>query len=108
MSDHVREFVRQLEIQNAKLQDILEHGSLNFRRYRRRATIAFVVLYVACGYTAFLQYERARDTARAAKAACVRSQKIGPPFIDGLERSHVLSPRWIKYYRDSIPKTCPK
>jgi hypothetical protein len=48
------------------------------------------------------------DTARAAKLACVRSQKFGPPFVDGLEQHHIVPPKVIRFYRASIPTSCPR
>jgi hypothetical protein len=108
MTEEGAEIAELLRIQNAKLEDIIRNGSANFRRYRRRAMIAFVIMGLSIAAALYWQWSTQRQTAHAAKAACLRSQKVGPPFIDGLSRHHVLSPRWIRYYRNSIPKTCPK
>jgi hypothetical protein len=65
--------------------------------------VSTVLVIVAASF-----YASQSDTARAAKLACVRSQKFGPPFVDGLERHHIVPPRVIAFYRSSIPKTCPR
>lgn len=54
------------------LEELLEHGSRNFRRYRRRAYIAFAVLAVA-NIIAFKQIDDSRkDTVRR---ACLESNR---------------------------------
>jgi hypothetical protein len=108
MSDDVKEFVRQLEIQNAKLDDIIAHGSRNFRRYRRRAMVVLVLLSLTNAAALYWQWDTQRSTAKAAKAACERSREFGPALVDGLERQRTVPPDVIRFYRRTIPKVCPK
>lgn len=107
LSDDVKEFVRQLEIQNDKLQDIIDHGSRNFRRYRRRATIVLVLLSLTNGLALYWQWDTQRATARATKEACIRSREFGPALVDGLEQHRIVSQKVIRFYRDTIPTVCP-
>jgi hypothetical protein len=66
-------------------------------------SISTVLVIVAVSF-----YASQSDTTQAAKLACLRSQKFGPPFVDGLERNHIVPPKVIRFYRASIPTKCPR
>lgn len=52
--------------------------------------------------------ERATIAAKQSYAACVRSQKIGPPILKGYEKYHFLDIEQANYYKETIPKSCHK
>jgi hypothetical protein len=68
-----------LRDQNRKLQDILEHGSLNFRRYRRRAMVGFLVLVAASTLEGFWLWQQSQaiqtERARSIRAGCVEQNE---------------------------------
>lgn len=99
------------------LEELLEHGSRNFRRYRKRAYLAFVALAAANALALYLVVHlggQRRDdltretqrTAQQAQQACVRSRAIGPPLAVGLERHHILAGRPLRVFRSTIPPRC--
>lgn len=114
-----------------ELNELLELGSRNFRRYRRRAYFAFAVLALTNAlalylsqHNAQLQNHRAETQARAAKIqakqGCVRGRiaiptlvkvmKIGafaqehaPGFIPDELR---ITPKEIQFYEGLRPPRC--
>lgn len=52
--------------------------------------------------------ERATIAAKQSYAACVRSRTIGPPILKGYEKYKFLDAEQIKYYKETIPKSCHK
>lgn len=114
-----------------QLTELLELGSRNFRRYRRRAYLAFAVLTLTNALALYLvvhssqvqnrrSAERARDAAIQSKQGCERAtvavptlvkvMKIGaladkraPGFIPPELR---ITPGEIAFYQSLQPKHC--
>jgi hypothetical protein len=106
-------------------EGIREHGSSNFRKYRQRAYLAFILLAIAATVGLFWNYSDSRATKKQAKTACLRSQEFGPelaaffeafhrhgPVIEHLRRQNALNgfqgfgDDLLRFYRETIPKEC--
>jgi hypothetical protein len=133
--DQAAEQAQALQAYVDQLEDLLEHGSKNFRSYRRWANIAFAGLVLAYVFGLYLiqhNADVARDdlakettqrarvladqakviasqaaaTAEQSKAACMRTRRLFPPLLDGFERTGVLKGADLELYRRTIPKSC--
>lgn len=89
------------------------------------AVVAALSLKVAVRTSQNLAHEQ-RVTAVQARTACIRSRVFGPPFISHIERVEARlhtgalegKVEWpigshktesvLKFYRSTIPETCPK
>lgn len=81
-------------------RETLQHGSLNFRKYRTRATVAFVGLFIAMAAMGWWNTKISQDgrdnlalaSARAQYESCVSGNKVRGGIVLYLEKLTAQAP----------------
>lgn len=84
----------ELATENEYLQELLEHGSRNFRRYRRRAYLAFVGLALANAFAIYLAVHNGK--AANSNLAAVGAEAI----IRGCNADNAIRGRLVLFVDD--------